>query len=100
MRSFGSLMRASVWSSPTAGGDQDRFRRRLRLGDGSGLDVIHALRAEHANARSVILTAYAAIATAVRAVKIGAFDYLPKTGKRRRRGRRPDGRAAPCAGRA
>ena len=50
----------------------------LRLGDGSGFDVIHALRAERADARSVILTAYAAIATAVTAVKIGAFDYLPK----------------------
>jgi two-component system response regulator RegA len=50
----------------------------LRLGCGSGLDVVHALKAERADARSVILTAYAAIATAVMAVKVGAFDYLPK----------------------
>ncbi len=50
----------------------------LRLGDGSGLDVIHALKAGRADARGVILTAYGAIATAVKAIKIGAFDYLAK----------------------
>ena len=50
----------------------------LKLGDGSGLDVIRALKAERADARGVILTGYGAIATAVTAVKIGAFDYLPK----------------------
>jgi two-component system response regulator RegA len=50
----------------------------LRLGDGSGLDVIHALKAKRAEARGVILTGYGAIASAVLAVKIGAFDYLAK----------------------
>jgi two-component system response regulator RegA len=50
----------------------------LRLGDGSGLDVIHALTAKRADARGVILTGYGAIASAVMAVKIGAFDYLAK----------------------
>jgi len=34
--------------------------------------------AERADARGVILTGYGAIATAVMAVKIGAFDYLAK----------------------
>lgn len=50
----------------------------LRLGDGSGLDVIRALKARRADARGLILTGYGAIATAVAAVKIGAFDYLAK----------------------
>ena len=50
----------------------------LKLGDGSGLDVIRALKAERADARGVILTGYGAIATAVTAVKMGAFDYLAK----------------------
>jgi two-component system response regulator RegA len=50
----------------------------LRLGDGSGLDVIRALMAERAYARGVILTGYGAVATAVTAVKFGAFDYLAK----------------------
>jgi len=50
----------------------------LRLGDGSGLDVMRALKAKRADARGVILTGYGAIATAVTAVKLGAFDYLAK----------------------
>ena len=50
----------------------------LKLGDGSGLDVIRALKDKRADARGVILTGYGAIATAVTAVKIGAFDYLAK----------------------
>jgi len=49
----------------------------LRLSDGSGLDVMRALKAKRAE-RGVILTGYAAIATAVTAVKLGAFDYLAK----------------------
>lgn len=50
----------------------------LRLCGGSGLDVIDALMAERADARGVILTGYGSIATAVMAIKIGAFDYLTK----------------------
>lgn len=50
----------------------------LRLGDGSGLDVIRALKAKRADARGVILTGYGAIASAVTAVKMGAFDYVAK----------------------
>ena len=50
----------------------------LRLGDGSGLDVMRALKAKRADARGVILTGYGAIATAVMAVKLGAFDYMAK----------------------
>jgi two-component system response regulator RegA len=50
----------------------------LRLGDGSGLDVMRALKAKRPDARAIILTGYGAIATAVVAVKLGAFDYLAK----------------------
>jgi len=50
----------------------------LRLGDGSGLDVVSALRKTRPGARIVILTGYGNIATAVAAVKAGALDYLPK----------------------
>ncbi len=50
----------------------------LRLGDGSGLDVVAALRAARPDARIVMLTGYGNIATAVAAVKAGAVDYLPK----------------------
>ena len=50
----------------------------LRLGDGSGLDVVSAVRGARPGARIVVLTGYGNIATAVAAVKAGALDYLPK----------------------
>jgi two-component system response regulator RegA len=50
----------------------------LRLSDGSGLDVVSALREARPGARIVMLTGYGNIATAVAAVKAGAIDYLPK----------------------
>src|ERR1700752_4183047 len=50
----------------------------MRLGDGNGLDVISALRKRRPDARGVVLTGYGNIATAVTAVKMGAFDYLSK----------------------
>jgi two-component system response regulator RegA len=50
----------------------------LRLADGSGLEVVRALRESRPNMRIVMLTGYGNIATAVAAVKAGAIDYLPK----------------------
>jgi two-component system response regulator RegA len=50
----------------------------MRLADGNGLDVISELKALRPDARGVILTGYGNIATAVTAVKLGAFDYLAK----------------------
>jgi two-component system response regulator RegA len=50
----------------------------LRLGDGSGLEIVSAIRSARPSARIVMLTGYGNIATAVAAVKAGAIDYLPK----------------------
>ena len=50
----------------------------MRLGDGTGLDVIAKLRERRPEARGVILTGYGNIATAVAAIKQGAYDYLAK----------------------
>ena len=50
----------------------------LRLGDGNGLDVVSALKAQRPDARTIVLTGYGNIATAVTAVKLGAVDYLAK----------------------
>jgi two-component system, response regulator RegA len=50
----------------------------LRLADGSGLDVVQAVRRARPSARIVVLTGYGNIATAVAAVKEGAVDYLAK----------------------
>ena len=50
----------------------------MRLADGNGLDVIARLKERRPDARGVILTGYGNIATAVTAVKLGAYDYLAK----------------------
>ncbi|HEV7254996.1 MAG TPA: ActR/PrrA/RegA family redox response regulator transcription factor [Mesorhizobium sp.] len=50
----------------------------MRLSDGNGLDVVAAIRDQRPDARTVILTGYGNIATAVTAVKLGAVDYLSK----------------------
>ena len=50
----------------------------MRLMDGNGLEVISELKRVRPDARGIVLTGYGNIATAVSAVKIGAFDYLAK----------------------
>ncbi len=50
----------------------------MRLGDGSGLDVISALKKHRPGSRAIVLTGYGNITTAVTAVKLGAVDYLAK----------------------
>jgi two-component system, response regulator RegA len=50
----------------------------LRLGDEDGLKLIPPLQALGERIRIVVLTGYASIATAVKAIKLGAHDYLAK----------------------
>lgn len=50
----------------------------LRLGTESGMDLITKFRAVCPWMKSVVITAYASIDTAVEAMRRGAFDYLPK----------------------
>jgi two-component system response regulator RegA len=50
----------------------------LHLGGDSGLGLVVPLRELQPNARMLILTGYASIATAVQAVKDGADNYLAK----------------------
>ena len=50
----------------------------LKLEDGSGLEIVEALREVRPDTRVVMLTGYGNIATAVAAVKAGAVDYLAK----------------------
>ncbi len=50
----------------------------MRLEDGNGLTVIEKIRKTRPQARTVVLTGYGNIATAVTAVKLGAIDYLSK----------------------
>ena len=50
----------------------------LRLLDGSGLDVVKSLENRAPESRTIILTGYGDIATAVAAARIGAVDYIAK----------------------
>lgn len=50
----------------------------LRMPGPTGLTLVRRLRELDRNARIVVLTGYASIATAVKAIKLGADDYLAK----------------------
>ena len=50
----------------------------LRLGEESGLTLIEPLRELNPDIHMVVLTGYASIPTAVKAVKMGVQNYLPK----------------------
>lgn len=50
----------------------------LRMPGPSGLTVLETLTREHPGIRTVVLTGYASIVTAVEAIKLGAVHYLTK----------------------
>ncbi|WP_200907130.1 sigma-54-dependent transcriptional regulator [Desulfatitalea tepidiphila] len=50
----------------------------MKLPDRNGLDVLKEIMASGIKTQVLMITAYATIDTAVSAVKMGAFDYLPK----------------------
>ena len=50
----------------------------MKLPDGSGLDVLKAIRAEDSTVPIVMMTAYAEVEAAVEAMKHGAYDFIPK----------------------
>jgi len=50
----------------------------LRLPDGSGIEILRALREMHPDLPVVLMTAHASISDAVEAIRIGAIDYLQK----------------------
>jgi two-component system, NtrC family, response regulator AlgB len=50
----------------------------LRLGDEDGLEVLEHIKRQYPKLPVVVFTAYASIASAVAAMKRGAFDYLEK----------------------
>ena len=49
-----------------------------RLPDGNGLDLLREMRAERAEQVAILITGYADVRDAVRAVREGLFDYLTK----------------------
>jgi DNA-binding NtrC family response regulator len=59
-------------------GPYDLVLLDLHLPGIDGLDVLAALGEQRSDLEVIIITGYATVETAVRAVKLGAFDYLPK----------------------
>lgn len=49
-----------------------------RLGDGTGMDVLEAMRADGINIPVIIMTSFNDVRTAVRAIRQGVFDYITK----------------------
>ncbi|OPY77887.1 MAG: Nitrogen regulation protein NR(I) [Syntrophorhabdus sp. PtaU1.Bin153] len=50
----------------------------IRLPDADGLDILKRLREEHSTAQVIIITAFHDMATTIKAMKLGAFEYIPK----------------------
>ena len=89
MQSLARAMEAQGFRVITANSVADAFDQiqlsapeyavvEMRFHDGCGLDVISLLKQQRPDARAIILTGYGNIATAVKAVKLGAVDYLLK----------------------
>jgi two-component system response regulator HydG len=64
----------------------ERFRKKdfdlaivdLKMPDIDGMEVVEAIKREQPGTEVIIMTGYSAIASAVRGIKLGAADYLPK----------------------
>ena len=50
----------------------------MRLPDGSGIDLLHEIKAKHKNTEILVMSAYGELEDAVSAMKLGASDYLKK----------------------
>src|SRR5215467_2099417 len=50
----------------------------LRMPVVDGMTLIRSLRTEQADVEIIVLTAFGDVATAVEAMKLGAFDYIQK----------------------
>jgi signal transduction histidine kinase len=48
------------------------------LPDGSGVDVLRALRARALETEAIVITGYASLESSMEAVRLGAFDYVEK----------------------
>ena len=79
-RGYGVDTRASGRDAlePAATADVDVILLDLRLPDMDGIDVLRDLRARSVAAGIVVLTGHGTIDTAVKAIQMGAHDYLEK----------------------
>ncbi len=50
----------------------------LRLSDGSGIEILKAIKEQNPETMVLIITAFASTETAIAAMKLGAYDYVTK----------------------
>jgi len=50
----------------------------IRLPDADGLDILKRLKEEKSTAHVIIITAFHDMTTTIKAMKLGAFEYIPK----------------------
>src|SRR5262245_62454098 len=50
----------------------------LMLPDGSGIDILRQVSEDDRPMECIVLTGYAAVSTAIEAMKLGAYDYVTK----------------------
>ena len=58
--------------------DYDLLLCDIKLGDMTGLDVLRASKMKHPDTTVIMISAFATTETAVEAMNIGAYDYVPK----------------------
>src|SRR5690606_24429537 len=61
--------------------DAGRYRLCLtdmRLPDGDGLDIVARIQQQHAGLPVAVISAFGSVDTAIRALKLGAFDFVTK----------------------
>ncbi len=74
-RSAGSVGKALEWLNAE---QFDLCLTDMRLGDGSGLDVLRHIGAQQPTMPVAVITAFGNTQNAIEALKAGAFDYLSK----------------------
>ena len=61
-----------------SGGRYDLVLTDMRLPDGDGLDLVEWIQAHRPGVPVAVITAHGNVEAAVRALKLGAFDFLSK----------------------
>ncbi len=79
-RSFGVEVKYSVKGGVEAlrSGSFDLLLLDYRLGDGTGMDVLEAMRTDAIQIPVIIMTSFNDVRTAVKAIRQGVFDYITK----------------------
>jgi DNA-binding NtrC family response regulator len=58
--------------------DWDVLLLDLKLPDGDGIEILERVRKEHVELQTIIVTGFANVDSAIRSLRLGAFDYLTK----------------------